>query len=119
MKIVNKPWGKEEWISSPPEFPYVMKHIFTKAGHRSSLHVHREKIETNYIISGKALVLIDGQSEFLEEGCVFSVMPNEVHRVTAIDNLETIEVSTPQVDDVERLEDDEGRGNGRIESEHM
>ena len=119
MKIVNKPWGKEGWLAYPPEFPYVMKKIRTFKGNRSSLHVHKEKIETNYIIWGKAKVLIDGEEKIYETNETFSILPNQEHRITALDcDLTTIEVSTPQVDDVVRLQDDTGRGNGRIESEH-
>lgn len=126
MKIVTKPWGQEIWLAYPPELPYVMKKIFTKAGSRSSLHKHKKKNETNYIIEGKVNVYIEDpslpQSDIAEyiyiAGEIFSIGPNIIHRVTAIEDTTTIEVSTPEVDDVIRLQDDTGRGDGRIESEH-
>jgi len=124
MKTVNKPWGKEIWISYSPQFPYVMKHIFTNEGHRSSLHVHNRKVETNYVIGGKGIVYYGTNEENLTKkeikaGDSFSIFPGEIHRVVAIEDLETIEVSTIEVDDVIRLKDETGRGNGRIESEHV
>ena len=124
MKTVNKPWGKEIWISYPPNYPYVMKHIFTNAPHRSSLHVHQKKVETNYVIKGEGIVYYGTDKYKLEEhhikaGDSFSIFPAEIHRVVAIKDLETIEVSSIEVDDVIRLEDDTRRGDGRIESEHV
>jgi len=133
MKIVNKPWGKEIWIAYPPEFPYVMKKIFTNTGHRSSVHFHMMKKESNYVISGKANVytcntagnnltteelLKSMDKKVVKAGDVFHIQPGVAHRIEAIEGMVTIEVSTPQVDDVIRLQDDTGRGNGRIESEH-
>lgn len=117
-KIVNKPWGQEIWIACPPEFPYVMKKILTKSGNRSSLHVHEKKIESNYVISGIGHVKIDETEFDVGVGSIFSVKPGQVHRVTAITDMKTIEVSTTELDDVKRLEDDNNRGDGRIESEH-
>lgn len=130
-KIVNKPWGKEIWIAYPPEHPYVMKKIYTKAGYRSSVHVHRKKMETNYVISGSALVSVSKPIDLKENnripemeisevvaGSIFHINPNQVHRVEALEDLITIEVSTTEVDDVIRLSDDTGRKDGRIESEH-
>jgi hypothetical protein len=52
------------------------------------------------------------------EGLVFHIKPGEIHRVEAITDITLIEASTPEVDDVIRLHDDEGRANGRIDSEY-
>jgi mannose-6-phosphate isomerase len=129
-KIVKKPWGQEVWLAYPPDHPYVMKKITTIAPHRSSVHVHHKKHETNYVISGKGEVHVRTFSQkkpFLPEttilelgpGSVFHIVPETVHRVIAVEDMTTIEVSTPEVDDVVRLADDTGRGDGRIESEHL
>ena len=132
-KFVKKPWGGESWLACSPDFPYVMKKIFTKKGNRSSLQVHRKKQESNYVISGHGIVYksipvdVDGidknilpemQKIYVGPESIFHVLPGEIHRVVALDDMLTIEVSTPEVDDVIRLQDDTGRGNGRIESEH-
>jgi len=134
MKEVKKPWGKEIWLAYPPEFPYVMKKIFTNKGHRSSVHFHMMKQESNYVISGKANVYTCNTAgnnfttdkllkslikREVKAGDAFHIQPGIAHRVEATEDLVTIEVSTPQVNDVIRLQDDTGRGNGRIESEHV
>ncbi len=55
----------------------------------------------------------------VKAGDHFNVVPPKKHRVIAITDLVLQEVSTPEVDDVVRIEDDAGRGDGRIESEHQ
>jgi mannose-6-phosphate isomerase-like protein (cupin superfamily) len=123
-KVVTKPWGKEIWLAYPPDFPYVMKKIFTRAAYRSSVHVHKKKRETNYVLEGCGFVytytsnLKKLDSMEIHSGSVFHIHPNTIHRVEATQDLVTIEVSTPEVDDVIRLSDDTRRGDGRIESEH-
>jgi quercetin dioxygenase-like cupin family protein len=54
----------------------------------------------------------------LEEGVIFDVSPGYVHRVVAITDLEFMEASTIELDDVIRLQDDAGRTHGRIQDEH-
>ncbi len=115
MKIVNKPWGYEKWLH---EGKYVFKEIFMKAGFKSSLQYHEFKEESNYVVSGEGEVQLGLLRHVLEAGKGFHVQPRLVHQVTAETDLLMIEASTPEVDDVIRLEDDFGRGNGRIESEH-
>ena len=115
MKIVNKPWGYEEWLG---EGRCVLKKIFMKAGYKSSLQYHEVKEEINYIISGRGVMLLGDTFLPLEAGVSFHILPPTVHRVWAYTDITMIETSTPEVDDVVRLEDDYDRGNGRIESEH-
>lgn len=136
-KIVNKPWGREIWLQLNDR--YVFKIIEMDAGHRSSLQYHVAKHETNSIASGELdLEIQDPAGEVVKNlkfpddkfrevrfktvrmkaGDVFTVPPPAVHRVNAISNIVMYEVSTPEVDDVLRLQDDAGRGSGRIESEH-
>jgi mannose-6-phosphate isomerase len=54
----------------------------------------------------------------LMPGRIVHVRPGVIHRIEAVTDLVIVEVSTPELDDVIRLEDDMGRGNGRIETEH-
>lgn len=115
MKVVNKPWGYEKWIT---EGRYVFKEIFMKKGNKSSLQYHNEKDETNFIVSGRALLTLGVKNYVLLKGESFHVPPKEVHRVEAVTDLLMVEASTPEVDDVVRLADDWQRGNGKIESEH-
>jgi len=55
----------------------------------------------------------------LEPGVTFDVQPGYVHRVVATTDLEFIEASTPELDDVIRLQDDQNRTHGRIQYEHQ
>ena len=121
MKTVNKPWGKEVWLELNDRFCY--KRIYINAGHRTSFQFHEKKLETNYIISGEAEVWLEdahGEVHKTKMGAndFFTVVPPRKHRVIALTDIILQEVSTPEVDDVIRIEDDTARGHGRIAVEH-
>lgn len=143
IKKVTKHWGYELWIADGVRTPYASKRILFKAGNRTSLQVHEQKFETNYVLSGTGILhrskepldidkfLQDGMTATqvenyeatfdvieLKEGVVFDVAPGYVHRVIAITDLEFMETSTTELDDVIRLQDDQGRTHGRISYEH-
>ena len=110
---VEKPWGWELiWAVAEQ---YVGKVLFVKAGESLSLQFHNEKDESWYVQRGRAkLELGDtGQavlnSEVIAEGACFRYRPGTVHRVTALEDTTILEVSTPHLDDVVRLEDRYGR----------
>jgi mannose-6-phosphate isomerase len=110
---VEKPWGWELiWAHADS---YVGKVLFVRAGHSLSLQFHREKDESWYVESGRAKLEL-GESgnavlntEIVSSGACFRYRPGTVHRVTALEDTTIIEVSTPQLDDVVRLEDKYGR----------
>ena len=141
---VTKHWGHEIWIADGLSTPYALKRIMFKAGNRTSLQVHQYKIETAYVLSGTGIMykskekldieqyLLKGMSEKeveeyeltfdvveLYEGVSWDIVPGYVHRVVAITDLETIEASTTELDDVIRLQDDKNRKHGKIEDEHQ
>ena len=110
---VEKPWGWELiWAHADA---YVGKVLFVRAGESLSLQFHREKDESWYVQSGRArLELGEAGQEALDEevvtaGACFHFSPGTVHRVTALEDTTILEVSTPQLDDVVRLEDRYGR----------
>jgi len=110
---VEKPWGFELlWAHADG---YVGKILFVKAGESLSLQFHREKDESWYVQSGRARLELGeaGQrvlnEEVISPGACFHLAPGTVHRVTALEDTTILEVSTPQVDDVVRLEDRYGR----------
>jgi mannose-6-phosphate isomerase len=110
---VEKPWGWELiWAEADQ---YVGKLLVVLAGHSLSLQFHNVKDESWYVLSGRAkLELGDaGQailnSEVVGEGASFRYRPGTVHRVTALEDTTILEVSTPHLDDVVRLEDAYGR----------
>jgi mannose-6-phosphate isomerase len=110
---VDKPWGYELiWARTET---YVGKVLFVRAGHSLSLQFHREKDEAWYIQSGRAKLELGDvgdpvlKDEVVGAGAAFHYVPGTVHRVTAIEDTTILEVSTPQLDDVVRLEDAYGR----------
>lgn len=122
MKTVYKPWGKEEWLELNDKYCY--KRIYINAGHKTSYQYHNFKRETNFLISGEAEIWLENDEGVVEKfimkaGEYFNVTPPKKHRVIAITDIILQEVSTPEVDDVIRLEDDTNRIDGRLEHEHI
>lgn len=109
---VEKPWGFEQIYAVTPE--YCGKLLFVRAGEALSLQLHRHKDETIYVHSGRARFEI-GESEeelgsdVVEPGTSFHIRPGVVHRLVALEDTLLLEVSTPYLDDVVRLEDRYGR----------
>jgi NDP-sugar pyrophosphorylase family protein/mannose-6-phosphate isomerase-like protein (cupin superfamily) len=122
MKIVYKPWGKEEWIELNEYYCY--KRIYINKGYKTSFQYHNEKIETNYIISGIAEIWLENDNGIIEKTEMkdndhFTVKNKRKHRVIAKTDLILQEVSTPHVDDVIRIEDDTNRSDGKIQIEQI
>ena len=109
MRTVEKPWGHEViWAETTS---YVGKVLYIKAGHRLSKQYHAIKEETVYVIKG-ILYNYDENDNIkkIYPGQPFHIKPGQIHRFGANENNVTlIEVSTPYLDDVIRLEDDYNR----------
>jgi len=108
----EKPWGFELLFAHTPK--YAGKLIFIKKGHRLSLQYHKEKDESIYIYEGKALMEIEGNDGQLVQsvagpGCCLRIPAKTKHRIEAKEDTILFEVSTPDLEDVERLDDDYGR----------
>lgn len=108
----EKPWGFELLFAHTPK--YAGKVIFVKRGHRLSLQYHKEKDETMYLYKGKALIEVEGSDGRLvksvaEPGYCVRIPPRTKHRLEAVEDTTIFEVSTPELEDVVRLEDDYGR----------
>jgi mannose-6-phosphate isomerase len=113
VRKVDKPWGYELiWALTGV---YCGKVLFVKKGHSLSLQFHREKDESWLIQSGRAKLELGEvgapmlEQEVIAAGAAFHFPPGTVHRVTALEDTTILEVSTPQLDDVVRLEDAYGR----------
>jgi len=122
MKSIYKPWGKEVWLELNDKYCY--KRIYINAGTKTSYQYHEYKLETNFIIEGTAEVWLENDTGIIEKkimkaGEYFTVEPPKKHRVIAITDIILQEVSTPEVDDVIRISDDSGRGDGKIQHEHL
>lgn len=120
VKVKLKPWGREIWFAQNDK--YAGKILELKKGHRYSLQYHEEKEETQYIYSGKVKITYGTDKDNLKEtilnpGDKFDVFPYSIHRAEALEDSEIFEVSTPQLDDVVKLNDDYGRkGKGNDEN---
>ena len=109
-KIVDKPWGREVWYAHNDL--YAGKVLEVTAGHLLSLQLHEVKHETLFLQSGRML-FTRGEDVFeWTPGETIEIPPGTVHRMEAIEDSVILEVSTPQLDDVVRLEDRYGRTPG-------
>tara|TARA_A100001515_G_C4575690_1_gene211258 strand:+ start:1047 stop:1379 length:333 start_codon:yes stop_codon:yes gene_type:complete len=110
MKIVEKPWGFELiWAQTDD---YVAKILHIEPKQRLSLQYHEKKEETVYVLEGTLLNYTDSESPPMKiaSGQSFHVKPNQVHRFGAGKELvRLVEVSTPHLSDVVRMEDDYDR----------
>jgi mannose-6-phosphate isomerase-like protein (cupin superfamily) len=109
---VEKPWGWElVWAETED---YVGKLLFVRAGESLSLQYHEVKDESWLVREGRARLELGATADGLEPveirpGDAFRFPPGTVHRLTAHEDTLVLEVSTPQLDDVVRLEDRYGR----------
>jgi|SRR5579862_3789099 len=108
---VEKPWGHElHWAKTDR---YVGKVIHINKGHALSLQYHNLKDETIFVWSGRILFEIDVNGTLTKRemgpGDAAHVTPKTIHRMTAIEDSDVFEASTPELHDVVRLEDRYGR----------
>jgi mannose-6-phosphate isomerase len=115
VRRVDKPWGYEIiWAVAER---YVGKLLFIKAGERLSLQYHQKKDETVYVLSGKMRFEVGPlepagaprEDRIMGPGDAYRITPHTVHRMIAIEDTQVLEASTPELDDVVRLEDSYGR----------
>jgi mannose-6-phosphate isomerase-like protein (cupin superfamily) len=111
MRRVEKPWGYEiVWAETTR---YVGKILHIAAGQRLSRQYHVKKDETFLVESGEMNLEI-GQGDDLrvlqmKARDSFHCAPGTIHRMVAVTDVDVLEVSTPELDDVVRLEDAYGR----------
>jgi mannose-6-phosphate isomerase len=103
-KIVDKPWGRELWYADEAE--YAGKILAVREGHRLSLQYHERKKETLMVLSGSVKALLGDEEVVVYPGSAFTIAPNTLHRFTALQDTLLLEVSTPHLDDVVRVDCD-------------
>src|SRR5437867_6917275 len=109
---VPKPWGHEiVWARTDR---YVGKILHVRAGESLSLQYHQRKEETMRVLTGTLVLEVGSEDEArravrLGPGEGWHIPPGTRHRVTAVEDVDILEVSTPELDDVVRLEDRYGR----------
>ena len=104
----EKPWGHEElWALNQN---YAAKVICINKNSRLSLQKHEKKHESIYVLSGDLTLIINEETIILKEGQSITIPAGMVHRFCATDeDVKLIEVSTPELHDVVRIEDDYNR----------
>lgn len=124
IKKIEKPWGYEIWWAVTDK--YVGKLLYVKKGHSLSYQYHLIKDESMYLISGKLDVELNSDGNDAEKfpekfpekftekftlnpGDSVRIKPLVKHRMTALEDSEIFEVSTPELDDIVRLDDKYGR----------
>ena len=112
MKIIEKPWGKEEVIEINEH--YMVKKLTMWKGHRCSLQYHNQKKETIYVLSDQ-LKIHSGPSEneltvkIYGPNDTITLLPRTIHRMEGVEDCVYLEASTPQMEDVVRIQDDYNR----------
>ena len=112
MRRVLKPWGNElVWAESAK---YLGKILRIEAGKRLSLHYHKVKDETIMVMKGTLQLehgpsKIDLKTKIMNPGDVHWIQSGVIHRLSAVTDVEVMEVSTSEGLDIVRIEDDHGR----------
>lgn len=113
IKKVEKPWGYELHFT-PDDLPYMGKVLHINAGKRPSLQAHDQKTESWFLIKGKVKLIIENNKGELEEvdmqtGVGYTTKLGQKHRLVGIEDSDVLEVSTPELGNTYRLEDDYAR----------
>ncbi len=106
-RVVEKPWG-QEYIWAETE-RYAGKLLFVRAGHSLSLQYHERKMESMWVLAGAGTLEVDGRPRAISPGSTITILPGTLHRLTAQVDLSVLEVSSPELDDVVRVQDIYGR----------
>jgi mannose-6-phosphate isomerase len=114
VRRVEKPWGYEVVYALTER--YCGKVIFVRKGEELSLQFHREKDEVVYLHEGRIELQVGEPGrpldvEVVTPGRAYRLRPGIVHRWHALEDSVVLEVSTPEIDDVVRLEDRYGRAD--------
>ena len=108
VERVPKPWGHEMIFARTRK--YVGKILVIEKGHRLSLQLHRRKHESLMVLRGRLKLRLGSNTRTVGPGTAFTIPPRTIHRFEALKGRVTlIEVSTPELWDVVRLQDDYGR----------
>lgn len=111
-RVVPKPWGEERVFAESSR--YAGKFITIRSGESLSYQYHNRKEETVHVLDGTLGLEVeqDGQRRVLtlRPGTSFHISPGTKHRMFADGaDCTVVEVSSPELDDVVRLEDRYGR----------
>jgi mannose-6-phosphate isomerase len=112
---IEKPWGYEILLS-PPDAPYASKIIHVQAGKRLSLQLHDTKVETQTLVTGQGILVLEGADGELHDvqmqpGVGYHIAVGQRHRLcaTADQDATIFEASSPELGKTLRLADDYNR----------
>ena len=109
--VVDKPWGRELWWALTDR--YCAKVLEVAPGEALSRQYHEVKAESLFVVGGSGTAEVDGNVLDLRPGVTFDLAPGTIHRFEAGEQgLVLLETSTPEIEDVVRLEDRYGRVGG-------
>lgn len=100
LKIVKKDWGREIWFANDEKNNYCGKLLYINKGAGFKMHMHYDKVETFFLMSGELKVtLIDTKDRsrhegILEEGDCLDLDRMVPHAVEALEESIIIEAST-------------------------
>jgi mannose-6-phosphate isomerase-like protein (cupin superfamily) len=109
VKVISKPWGQEEVLEL--NSAYLVKRLTMNKGHRCSLQYHQRKRETIYVLSGRLKIYLGHQVDQLSETIYLphqsvTIESGQIHRMEGVETSVYLEASTPDMEDVVRLQDD-------------
>ena len=107
--IIEKPWGHERIIEHNDT--YVVKELYVRAGHRLSFQYHEQKTETLTLVDGAGLLKVRNKKWPMKLHIPYHIKKRVPHRISALRHSDCliVEISTTELDDVVRIEDDYGR----------
>jgi mannose-6-phosphate isomerase-like protein (cupin superfamily) len=112
LQRLNKPWGYELLLAHTER--YAGKILYIRAGHRLSFQCHTTKDETLVLLEGETELELETETRErfslqMDPEQSYRVRAGQWHRLTGLTDARVLEVSTPELDDIVRLEDDYGR----------
>lgn len=123
--FIEKPWGAEDWLVENEH--YVVKHLYINPKEELSLQYHNEKHETMIVLEGMGELILgrEGYAEkekddfhfrtceylTITQGDIITIPPKTIHKIRAFTGLKILEISTPQTNDLVRIDDKYGRGS--------
>lgn len=96
-KYVEKVWGSELWIANNEL--YCGKILNLKKGYQCSIHKHKLKDETFYILEGTVLMEVENIKNTMKAGETVRIKPDTYHRFTGLEDSKIIEISTQHFDE--------------------
>jgi mannose-6-phosphate isomerase-like protein (cupin superfamily) len=100
---VNKPWGKEVILYKGQ---YAVKYLHVNKGHKTSYQYHKRKVETMLVLQGKMKLTYGTLDKDFGFHDIIHIPKMTLHRLEALEDTIIYEVSTPELDDVVRVQDD-------------